>query len=620
MRILTLFTIAGIFVVGHKATAKDFPEVTKLRKDRERLIRIVTDLEVDFAKTLENFDQLHQDYAKLLAKPEIPDQRAIVKDLEKQLEAAAAKIREMQRLEKAKLGASYAKIASLKKDLNLQITNLKADLTRERAAIKLARTQLGEVRTLQIESRKVEEMLRTEIIGRSKLQAEVQVIRGERDALLVRLKESMDQLGKSRESLSKSEARIAGLEKSTRELKATLAQRDAELRGLKKVAAQNKKLSGSIKALEAEKTELNQRLVKQQAEIDVLKKEAARTKILAATIERLEADRKAFAADLKQRDDELGELRKTAMKTKELLASTKKLEEEKVALNTFLKERQQEIVRFQKQLVDQKMMSEKLSLAEKGLTMAKAKVRDGQQRITKLEMELSAEKKIAAKHFSALEAVSKKNRESTLRVAALEKDKTRLQNELSKRDTELKKAMASAADQSKVKAAQKAAAEAMAKIEKEKADLTALLAKRDADLKKARMDLGKLHLETEATKKQMHALKVRFAKIDPVRYALGAANVRDQQARVLRDMQEVLKMFPSARFEIVGHTCDLGSQAGNLKLSQDRAASLKNYLAQNGIDGALLASRGVADAEPLVPNTGESNRRRNRRVEIHILD
>jgi outer membrane protein OmpA-like peptidoglycan-associated protein len=79
-------------------------------------------------------------------------------------------------------------------------------------------------------------------------------------------------------------------------------------------------------------------------------------------------------------------------------------------------------------------------------------------------------------------------------------------------------------------------------------------------------------------------------------------------------------MFPSARFEIVGHTCDLGSKEDNLKLSQNRAGSLSTYLCENGIDPDLLKSRGMADAEPLVPNTNEENRRRNRRVEIHILD
>ncbi|MGC6427130.1 MAG: OmpA family protein [Akkermansiaceae bacterium] len=620
MQILTFFTIAGLFMIGQIAMAADTPEIAKLRKDRQRLIDLVINLEADFSKTLENFDQLHTDYAALLAKPQIPDQRGHVKSLEKQLVAAAAKIREMERLEKKNTADRDAKLLALKKAFHNQIDHLKADLTRERAAIKLAQTQLGEVRTLQIEARKVEKMLRTEIIGRSELQAQVQTLRGERDALLLRLTESMTQLGKAKESFADCEARIAGLERSSRELKTSLAQRDAEITELKKLALDRKKLASLVENLETKKSALNERLAKQRPQIESLRKEAARAKMLTTTVQRLEADQKSYLDDIKTRDSQLMAFRQTGKKNKELLAAIKKLEDEKGALGGLLQKRVKEIARFRKQLLEHRTMAEKLALAERGMTVNKAKIRDAQQEITSLEGALEAEKKVSDEHLAKLKEVTEKNRAFLLKVVALEKDKTRLQNELSKRETVLKRAITAVADQSSVQEAQQAATEAMAKIKKEKKNLDAQLAKRDADLKKARMDLGKLHLESEATKKQMHALKVRFAKVAPVRYALGVADVRDQQARVLRDVQEVRKMFPNARFEIVGHTCDLGSQQRNRKLSQDRAASLKEYLSQNGIKAGLLTSRGVADAEPLVPNTNESNRRRNRRVEIHILD
>lgn len=620
MRILTLLTIAVLFIGGHEALAQENRQTKKLRQDRERLIKVVTDLEVDFAKTLANFEQLYQDYAKLAAKPVLPDQGILVNDLEKQLAAAATKIREMQRLEKKNDEERDAKLTVLKKDLNNQINHLKVDLARERAAVRLAQTQLSEVRTLQIEARKVEEMLRTEIIGRSNLQAKVQTLRGERDALLLQLQERMTQLGAAQESFSNCEARIASLEKSNRELMTSLAQREVEIVELKKHLADGKKRKSTVKSLVAEKAALKERLTKQRAEIDSLKKEVARAKVLAATVQRLEVDQKSYAKELKKRDTELTELRESAMKNKEHLASVKKLEEEKAALNIFLKQQQKEIARFRKELVNHKALSEKLVLAERGMTMAKDKIREGEETISTLKTALAAEKKTADQHFTNLKVTTEKNRATTLKLAALEKDKTRLQNELSKRETELKKAMTAAVDESKFIAAQAAAAAKVTKITKEKEELAAQLAKRDADLKKVRMDLGKLHLESEASKNQMHALKVRFAKVDSVRYALGAADVRDQQARVLRDVQEVLTMFPSARFEIVGHTCDLGSQEGNLRLSKERAVALIKFLVQNGVKADLLASRGVADAEPLVPNVNEANRRRNRRVEIHILD
>jgi len=70
----------------------------------------------------------------------------------------------------------------------------------------------------------------------------------------------------------------------------------------------------------------------------------------------------------------------------------------------------------------------------------------------------------------------------------------------------------------------------------------------------------------------------------------------------------------------VGHTCDLGSEATNLSLSQQRAKALLDFLVEKGIKEDVLTSRGVGLAEPMVPNTSEANRRQNRRVVVEILD
>jgi len=55
-------------------------------------------------------------------------------------------------------------------------------------------------------------------------------------------------------------------------------------------------------------------------------------------------------------------------------------------------------------------------------------------------------------------------------------------------------------------------------------------------------------------------------------------------------------------------------------LSRERAKALRDFLMQKGVPADLLKSRGVADVEPVAPNTNEENRRKNRRVEIEILD
>ncbi|MDB4423744.1 OmpA family protein, partial [bacterium] len=195
----------------------------------------------------------------------------------------------------------------------------------------------------------------------------------------------------------------------------------------------------------------------------------------------------------------------------------------------------------------------------------------------------------------------------------LEQAKTSLTQEITKRNDELQKLRTELAKEPKVSGD-------AAELAKEKAVLEARLKKREEELTNTRKELGKLQINATVLEKQLVSLKRTTASIDPVRYAKGEADVTMQQARVLSEVQQVLKLFPSARFEIVGHTCDIGSANGNLKLSQQRAKSLHDFLLSKGIQAARLKFRGVGETEPAVPNTSEANRRQNRRVEVEILD
>jgi len=77
----------------------------------------------------------------------------------------------------------------------------------------------------------------------------------------------------------------------------------------------------------------------------------------------------------------------------------------------------------------------------------------------------------------------------------------------------------------------------------------------------------------------------------------------------------------SQTFVIEGHTCDLGGLQRNLKLSEDRANSVRSYLLEHfSIDPARVETKGFGYSRPGVPNTSEVNRAQNRRVEVLILD
>lgn len=97
----------------------------------------------------------------------------------------------------------------------------------------------------------------------------------------------------------------------------------------------------------------------------------------------------------------------------------------------------------------------------------------------------------------------------------------------------------------------------------------------------------------------------------------GKATLKAESAAALAPVGELLKNDAALKLEIQGHTDNVGQAAANLKLSQDRAGAVKAYLVQTfGIEAARLTTTGFGDARPVAPNTAETGRAQNRRVEL----
>jgi type IX secretion system PorP/SprF family membrane protein len=97
-----------------------------------------------------------------------------------------------------------------------------------------------------------------------------------------------------------------------------------------------------------------------------------------------------------------------------------------------------------------------------------------------------------------------------------------------------------------------------------------------------------------------------------------AGHYNSAQNESLLKIAEALKSFPNQQVLIVGHSCDLGSTETNADISLERAQLIKAYLVNKGVNPDQLKVKGMADKTPLVPNTSESNRTKNRRVEFII--
>jgi outer membrane protein OmpA-like peptidoglycan-associated protein len=83
---------------------------------------------------------------------------------------------------------------------------------------------------------------------------------------------------------------------------------------------------------------------------------------------------------------------------------------------------------------------------------------------------------------------------------------------------------------------------------------------------------------------------------------------------VVRDNAQIKKL------SIEGHTDSDGGEKYNQKLSDQRAAAVREYLVQHGIDAARLASKGWGEAKPIGDNATDAGKEQNRRVEFIIAE
>jgi outer membrane protein OmpA-like peptidoglycan-associated protein len=88
----------------------------------------------------------------------------------------------------------------------------------------------------------------------------------------------------------------------------------------------------------------------------------------------------------------------------------------------------------------------------------------------------------------------------------------------------------------------------------------------------------------------------------------------------LSSIVELLQRNPTVTIEISAHTDDVGTDEYNLDLSNKRAFSVTNYLRNHGVPSSQLVAKGYGKSRPLVENTSDENRAKNRRVELVVLD
>lgn len=105
--------------------------------------------------------------------------------------------------------------------------------------------------------------------------------------------------------------------------------------------------------------------------------------------------------------------------------------------------------------------------------------------------------------------------------------------------------------------------------------------------------------------------------VDGIYFDTASAALKAESGAALAEIAKLLKAEPGLKLYVVGHTDIVGNVDANLKLSQERAASvIKALTSEHGIAAARLRPFGNGPFAPVASNGTDDGRAKNRRVEL----
>ena len=103
-----------------------------------------------------------------------------------------------------------------------------------------------------------------------------------------------------------------------------------------------------------------------------------------------------------------------------------------------------------------------------------------------------------------------------------------------------------------------------------------------------------------------------------VLFDFGKYNLKSDAQIKLAKLAGIIQSHPGLRLAVEGYTDNIGGDEANMKLSQQRADSVRDFLTQQGLSADAVTSVGLGKAEPVADNNTNEGRQKNRRVEIIV--
>jgi outer membrane protein OmpA-like peptidoglycan-associated protein len=143
------------------------------------------------------------------------------------------------------------------------------------------------------------------------------------------------------------------------------------------------------------------------------------------------------------------------------------------------------------------------------------------------------------------------------------------------------------------------------------------LARREAELATEAADSLRRRLEMLELRQTDRGVVVTLGD---VLFERGQTELQPDARENLADVVELLQTEPDKRIRIEGHTDSTGPASINLRISQQRADAVGNELISMGIDADRVQAIGMGEDFPIATNETDQGRRRNRRVDVILLD
>lgn len=184
------------------------------------------------------------------------------------------------------------------------------------------------------------------------------------------------------------------------------------------------------------------------------------------------------------------------------------------------------------------------------------------------------------------------------------------------------------------RAHQQAIADAQRRLMAAEAESTQLrqqVEQKETELQQAREEIARRDAEVRERTERMQAALAEIAEIRKdsrgliltlpgLLFDVGQSTLKPGARNVLTRVADQLKANERVRVTIEGHTDSTGSDALNMRLSEQRAAAVRDYLSSQGIATGRLSIQGMGKNAPIATNDTPAGRQQNRRVELIFIE